>query len=208
MYIFSIEFDGWSTILLRLNWFALLIFASLAGLALFAFRYRKQQLNKRVITVDESNLGIGSNTMQITCTKRDRDIAYDLWVELSTRQIGDRFDADTDVLTDVFESWSEFASVARTTMSSIAALKASSSSQLIIMTEQMLNKSLRPQLAKWQTKYNKWYQDAAAENKAMTPQELQKTYPEYDQLLSDVVKTNQHMINFKDLMKQISFEQK
>ena len=41
-----------------------------------------------------------------------------------------------------------------------------------------------------------------------SPQEIQKGYPEYEELLKDLLETNEKMIEYKKLMKKIAFDKK
>ena len=43
---------------------------------------------KHSITINEVNLGIGDTSVKLVYNKKDQEIAYKLWVELSTRKIG------------------------------------------------------------------------------------------------------------------------
>ena len=70
----------------------------------------------------------------------------------------------------------------------------------------VLNDGLRPHLTKWQARYRKWEKQAS--EKEGTPQDIQKSYPEYVELIEDLRKTNQKMINYKELMYKIAFEKK
>ena len=79
---------------------------------------------------------------------------------------------------------------------------------LIELTEKVLNKGLRPHLTTWQAKYRKWYENELVNNTEDTPQELQRRYPHYDELVDDLIKTNMRMIEYKKLMKKIAFPEK
>ena len=67
------------------------------------------------------------------------------------------------------------------------------------------NEGLRPHLTKWQAKYRRWYNDALNNDKEKTPQEIQKEFEKYDILIEDIVKTNNQMIEYKNLMHNIAF---
>ena len=51
----------------------------------------------------------------------------------------------------------------------------------------------------------KWYEKELANNTEDTPQELQRKYPHYDELVDDLIDTNMRMIEYKNLMKGIAF---
>ena len=80
------------------------------------------------------------------------------------------------------------------------------SENLVILTIDILNKGLRPHLTQWQAKFRKWYDIECKNNEKLSPQEIQKQYPEYDLLLSDLIKTNEKMIYYRNLMKEIAFK--
>src|SRR5689334_1566615 len=52
--------------------------------------------------IDETELGIGSQKIKIKPSYEDIQIAYKLWVELSTRKIGLPLDFENDVVLEVF----------------------------------------------------------------------------------------------------------
>lgn len=103
-------------------------------------------------------MGIGDSSVKLTYNKKDQAIAYKLWVELSTRKIGLMFDKEYDVITEVYNSWYEFFKIARELLKDIPASRLPYSNDLIVLTEKVLNKGLRPHLTTWQAKYRKWYE--------------------------------------------------
>ncbi len=205
MEIFGIEFESWNTILLRLNWFAI---AVAVALIIVLIRVFKQYINKKSIVVDEINLGIGDSSVKLTYNQKDQEIAYKLWVELSTRKIGIMFDKDHDVITEVYNSWYEFFKIARELLKDVPVSRLPYSNDLIELTEKVLNKGLRPHLTTWQAKYRRWYERESSANTEDTPQEMQSKYPEYDKLVEDLIDTNKRMIAYKEVMRNIAFKGK
>lgn len=63
--------------------------------------------------IDEAEIGIGNQKLTIRPNNTDRQIAYQIWVELSTRKIGLPIDFDNDVIAEVYDSWYNFFSVTR-----------------------------------------------------------------------------------------------
>ena len=162
--------------------------------------------NKHCIIFDEINLGIGRNSsVKLKYNKKDQEVAYKLWVELSTRKIGLPFDRENDVINEVYDSWYEFFKIARELLKDIPVSRLPYSNDLIKLTERVLNVGLRPHLTKWQAKYRQWY-NKAIRKKNGTPQKIQKQYPEYSLLIEDLILTNKRMIEYKDLMEKIAFK--
>ena len=149
------------------------------------------------IEVSEVNLGIGQNTIKFKYNRKDQEIAYKIWVELNTRKIGLEFERDYDVIVEVYNSWYSFFGIARELLKEMPCE---------ILTIQVLNIGLRPHLTQWQAKFRKWYDIECENNKNLSPQEIQKKYPEYDLLLTDLIKTNENMIYYRNLMKEIAFK--
>lgn len=208
MNIFNCVFENWYTLVLKLNWVAIiLIILAIFGIAYLWDKCIKYAVNKSLM-VDEVSLGIGNSQVKLKYTKKDQEIAYKLWVELSTRKIGLDFDPDNDVIFEVYDSWYNFFATARNLMKEIPAERLKHSSELIELTELVLNKGLRPHLTIWQAKFRKWYNENISKKKNIgkTPQQIQEMYPYYEQLTKDLADTNTRMIKYKNLMEKIAFE--
>lgn len=207
MNIFNVGLDDWNIIVVKLNWFAIIILLISIWVISFIVKKCANVVNKHYITIDEVNLGIGNSSVKLLYNKKDQEIAYKLWVELSTRKIGLPFDRENDVISEVYNSWYEFFEIARELLKEIPVSRLPYSNDLIQLTEKVLNMGLRPHLTMWQAKYRKWYHKAL-EEKSGTPQEIQKQYPEYSLLIEDLLLTNERMIEYKNLMGEIAFKNK
>ena len=204
MDIIDLELDGWSTFVFRVNWLAVVIALVLIWGISFLMKQCLKYVNKKSLTIDEVNLGIGNSSVKISYSKKDQEIAYKIWVELSTRKIGLRFDKENDVIKEVYDSWYTFFETARELMKDIPGNRIPYSGDLIELTEKVLNIGLRPHLTKWQAKYRRWYEEELKRDSG-TPQDIQKKYPEYNALVEDLLETNEKMIEYKKLMKRIAF---
>lgn len=206
MNIFDFSFDNWYTVVLTLNWLSvvLLILAIFIGISLWNKRFR--YATKKSLMVDEVLLGIGNSQVKLKYNKKTQEIAYKLWVELSTRKIGLDFDPENDVIFEVYDSWYNFFNIARELMKEVPADRLKYSSELIELTETVLNKGLRTHLTIWQAKFRKWYNENVANNTGKTPQQIQEMYPYYEELKRDLIDTNTRMIEYKHLMERIAFE--
>lgn len=205
MNIFEFSFDNWYTLVLTLNWLSiiLIILAIFVGVFLWN-KCIKHTVNKSLM-VDEVLLGIGNSQVKLKYNKKTQEIAYKLWVELSTRKIGLNFDPENDVIFEVYDSWYDFFSIARELMKEIPAERLKYSSELIELTEAVLNKGLRTHLTIWQAKFRKWYNENVHTNLGKTPQQIQEMYPYYEELKKDLIDTNTRMIEYKHLMERIAF---
>lgn len=202
MDIFNISFDGGTKIIVSVNWIAIVILIVLVIVAAHVLKKVGLLIGRRSISVDQANIGIGNSSVTLKFNKKDQEIAYKLWVELSTRKIGLPFD-ENDVISEVYDSWYAFFGIARDLLKDLPAERLAYSGELVDLTQKVLNNGLRPHLTKWQAKYRKWYFENS--NKEGSPQDIQKAFPEYEELLSDLKATNQTMINYKTLMHRIAF---
>lgn len=212
MQILDFKFESWNIILFKINWFAVLV--ALGVLFVISWLSKKvyYYLNRKSIVIDEVCLGVGDSSIKLKYDKKDQEIAYKLWVELSTRKIGLLFDEENDVITEVYNSWYEFFKTARELLKQVPTNRIKYSDELIKLTEGILNKGLRPHLTQWQAKYRKWYEIELEKDKQEdtqeAPQDMQKKYPQYELLIADLIETNKRMIEYKDLMKKIAFNEK
>ena len=206
MNIIDVSFNGFSTINFSINWIAIVVLVLLVAGVSWGIKKVLPLIGMRSISVDQASIGIGNSSITLKLNKKDQEIAYKLWVELSTRKIGLPYDEENDVITEVYDSWYSFFKIARDLLKDIPAERLAYSGELVELTQKVLNDGLRPHLTRWQAKYRKW--DKQASENEGTPQDIQKWYPEYAELIDDLKKTNQKMINYKDLMYKIAFERK
>lgn len=195
-----------------INLIAAVALIMLVFCAIKLFKYICKVCGRRSIDVSCAEIGIGNSKIKLEYNRKDQEVAYKIWVELSTRKIGLEYDVDNDIIHEVYNSWYSFFSTTRDLLKEIPASCLSHSNTLINLSCDVLNEGLRPHLTKWQARYRDWYERAEINNKesknALSPQELQRTYPEYDELIKDLLETNKHMINYKNLMQDIVFGKK
>ena len=174
MKIIDIWFESFSTLIISFNWIALIAVCLLIVAIGYLFKLTMKHLNKKSVVIDEVSLGIGNNTITLKYDKKDKEIAYKLWVELSTRKIAIPFDLENDVIVEVYDSWYNFFGIARELLKEMPGNHINNSRKLISLTEKVLNNGLRPHLTKWQAKYRKWYNQKINQDSDLTPQEIQK----------------------------------
>ncbi len=161
------------------------------------------------IEVQGGDIGVNNNVIRFKLNKKDKEIAYKLWVELSTRKLGIPLDMDNDVIYEVYNSWYEFFKITRESLKEfpVAKLENSNSTEIIDIAIAVLNGDLRKHLTKWQAKFRHWYEIEIdkEENYDISPQEIQKKFPEYDELVNDLKKGNKCLINYTNLLHDIAF---
>ena len=208
MDIINIELENWYSLSIKLNYFAIiLLFVILFGVSIIVKKILPL-LHKNSMYIDEVELGIGTNSkVKIKFSREDREIAYKLWVEMSTRKIILPFDEENDVIVEVYDSWYSFFGIARGLLKDIPVEKLNSSKQLIFVTDRVLNKCLRPHLTKWQARFRKWYNLQLDSNSDLTPQEIQYTYPHYNELVNELKAINKNIDYYGEVLKKLAFNE-
>ena len=199
MNIFEIGFEDLKLVL-KINVIAALVLIILVVIVYIILNKTGKNLFNSSIDIDEVCLGIGKNNhAKLKYNHKDREIAYKLWVEISTRKIGLPFDEENDVIVEVYNSWYEFFKIARELMKEIPYRNNQKFTQLTELTERVLNDGLRPHLTTWQARFRKWYKKAS-EKDDRDPQDVQKDFPEYKRLIKDIKETNQKMVAYKNYL--------
>jgi len=145
-------------------------------------------------------------------SQKELDIAWKLYVQLTTRKAAIPVDPEDDIIVEVYDSWYEVFKSTREYLLELSTkdLDGSENAQKIVkLSLGVLNQGLRPHLTKWQGKYRKWYQKELEdpENEDLTPQEIQKKYPHYDEIMKDIQTVNKGLIIYADELKKFSHEE-
>ena len=108
--------------------------------------------------IDQAEIGTGTGKLRLKPNMTDRQVAYAIWVELSTRKIGLPVDFDHDVIVDIYDSWYDFFTVTRDLVKSIPVNKVrqKSTQSIVELSIEVLNEGLRPHLTKWQARFRWW----------------------------------------------------
>lgn len=189
------------------KWILLLV---LIGLIIYLLYLKLFSIIKsKVYEIDEAIIGIGNQKVKIKPNYQDMQIAYKLWVELSTRKIGLEIDLNNDVINEIYNSWYEFFKLTRELIKDIPVFKIrkdKSTKELVRIAIEVLNEGLRPHLTNWQARFRKWYNTEIEreENKNLSPQDIQKKYPEYEKLTKEMMVVNQKSIEYRKILRQLA----
>lgn len=163
-----------------------------------------------VVSAELSFANIGK--VEIRPNHESVQIAHRAWVELATRKAGVPFDTEYDVVVEVYDSWYELFGRLRALARDCPAAKLRSDGdtrKLVFTLTSVLNHGMRPHLTRWQASFRRWY-NAAIESASpdRSPQEVQREYPNYDELVSDLKEVQSGLQAYMRLLKQISTGQK
>lgn len=161
----------------------------------------------RNFDIDEAQLGLGDQIITLRPNDVDRQIAYKIWVELSTRKIGLPIDLDHDVLIEIYDSWHTFFTVTRELIKDVPVSKfrRKDTEKIIRLSIEVLNTGLRPHLTTWQARFRRWYErQLDAEGHAdLEPQAVQIKFPKMEELQADLMEVNARLIAYRSKMREV-----
>lgn len=135
-------------------------------------------------------------------------LAHEAYVELITRKAAIPFDDDHDVLVEVYDSWSQlFGEIRRLArrLSADAIARNQDLRKLHDLLVDTLNKGLRPHLTRWQSRFRRWYATAIVSNTADSPQDIQREFPQYAELVSDLKSANELLRDLATQLRRLSY---
>jgi hypothetical protein len=161
--------------------------------------------------IDQAEIGVGSHKLRFRPNQTDKQVAYAIWVELSTRKIGLPIDFEHDVIAEIYDSWYGFFSVTRDLVKGIPVnrVKRNSTQAIIKLSIEVLNEGLRPHLTKWQARFRRWYErelkkyDEGKAGELLYPQQIQAKFPQYEELKGDMERVNAALIRYRAKMKEL-----
>lgn len=188
--IFSLRVSGWA---LQVQ-IGILVLILLAVFILFlALRHRSRPW--ALTQADFTFAGCASFTV---CPTDDvAGLAHQAWVEIKTRKAALPFDDQYDVVVEIYNSWYELFRAIRELAKAVHTKgtleEGSETAKLIQVLMDLLNVGLRPHLTRWQAAFRRWYEAECAKPEwvGVSPQEIQRRYPEYDAMVSDIKEVNQ-----------------
>jgi hypothetical protein len=150
--------------------------------------------------VVEVNINLGGiGCMKMCPTWEDIQIAHQIWTELVTRKAAIPFNPEDDVIVEVYDSWYALFQRTRQLIGDIPGKcirRDKSTQQIVKIATDTLNLGLRPHLTKWQARYRNWWHNSEDALKRKTPQEHQKTFPQYAELVEEMLVVNKQMIDY------------
>lgn len=156
--------------------------------------------------IDKAEMGLGQGKITFKPNLKDQQVAYAVWVELSTRKIGLPINLEHDVIVEIYDSWFNFFSVTRELIKDIPVnkVKGSSTQKIINLSINVLNEGLRPHLTSWQARFRYWYEkELAKSGEDIDPQTIQARYPKFDELKTDLLAVNSRLMKYRDKMHEL-----
>lgn len=145
-----------------------------------------------VLNKGSFSLNLGIVQLSADLNECDRQCAWELYTELSTRvavtgKPRDEHCSDFsgELYIESLDSFYKFFQEARIIMRAfpVGRIKGDNKNHLGIMISRMMDEALRPFLEKWQVKYRHWWENES--NPRLPPLERQKEFPELDEFIND-----------------------
>lgn len=198
------------SLVIEMSWIVLLII--IVTVLLFMRKRGIKGIEKAELVSVEVEFGTNgiSNKAKYEIKKFDENIyiANRIYIELVTRKAALEINPDEDVIDDVYNSWYELFRIIRTEIKAIPAKylkdETYTTNSLIELTMKILNEGLRPHLTKYQAGFRKWYLSAKDE-KDVSPQEVQKQFPQFDELVGDLKRVNRVLYDYSEQLKKIIY---
>lgn len=187
-HFYTITITSQTPFSLEIGWAGALLIILVLG-----FIYRTIFTNKELEVV-EMNIPLGNvGVVKLKPNYEDIQMAHKLWTQLVTRKAAIPIDPELDVIVEIYDSWYAMFNVTRTLISEIPANRIrdnDNTRKLVNIATTTLNDGLRPHLTTWQAKFRNWYKHQEAKLATQSPQEVQKEFDGYDELVADMLLIN------------------
>lgn len=158
--------------------------------------------------VEEAQISLGKiGHVKIKPSTDDIQIAHRAWIELVTRKAGLAFDQQNDVIAEIYDSWYTLFTCMRDLAKQVPADRIRTNEntrKLVVLLVDALNQGLRPHLTKWQAKFRRWYSARLVDFPEKSPQEIQKEFPQYEELVSDLQVVNQQLVEYEQFIRRLA----
>ena len=162
--------------------------------------FHKYELVK--LNVQLGNVG----AVELRPNNEDVQIAHRIWTELMTRKAAQPIDVEHDVIVEIYNSWYALFGRVRQLISDIPGhmlRKEKSTQELVRIATQTLNNGLRPHLTRWQARFRHWYDNCPDAVKENCPQDCQREFPHYAELIADIKTVNGQLIQYAGELEKI-----
>jgi hypothetical protein len=194
---------------LTLNLWILLIVLILIFLVTYLVkRYRNNSAIEKNIKPVKLKYTLGGTVVEYDITRnyKNIEIAHRIYIELITRKAAIEIEDDKDVIVEVYNSWYSLFQITRDELKSIDGelIKDNdTSTQLVKLLTDILNKGLRPHLTEYQAKFRKWYNEQLENDNSLSPQEIQTNYTDFIPLMNSMKEVNINLIDYSKQLKKI-----
>lgn len=157
--------------------------------------------NKLKGKIKIKTITVNGIAIDIECNNSVKKLADEVWIELATRKIALPFDEENDVIVEIYDSWYKTFSQFREILKRVPIKDSDNVEKLSKIILAALNDILRCHLTKWQARFRKWYDKHKDDDG--DPQDIQKKYPQYKELVNDLKSVNNEMVKLTNELDKI-----
>jgi len=167
--------------------------------ALLVFLFSKRLRHDTSVTF---NLPFNLGSTTVTARHADRVAAWKLYVQLTTRKAAIPFDEEHDVIAEVYDSFRTLFEESRRLLLDLPPSEFVNRDGIASLMLRVLNDGVRPHLTRWQAEYRRWWATAASlpANASRCPQDIQRDFPRYAELVRDLRGANTELSKFADAL--------
>jgi hypothetical protein len=169
---------------------------SLLGLILkYRLFFRKLKVTSGTINIPW-NIG----TFNFEVSEQEKMIAWKTYVQLKSRKAALPFEENYDLVEEVYNSLYELFKINRELLMQLPLEDVKRDNGLAQLQMKVLNEGVRPHLTKWQAQFRIWWKRELnnPDNSNLTPQEIQRKFPRYDELIEDIKVLNSQLDEYSN----------
>jgi hypothetical protein len=162
-------------------------------------------LGWRVVEINPTFFNTQWRIVRNTATAQ---LAHEAYVELVTRKAALKIEEEDDVFTELYDSWYALFGEIRRLARKLDADEVSRNADLRRLHEllvDVLNRGLRPHLTRWQSRFRRWYEEESRKRPSESAQDIQRSYPEYPQLVASLKEANHLLINLARELRRLAY---
>jgi len=200
--ILRLSFNGSRpSVTLASDWIFISIIVAILILVFVVKHYYTRKFRWQSMEVEIS--GTPKMTFKVERNFENLYIANRIYIELTTRKAAIPIDENNDNIEEIYDSWYNLFGIIRDEIKTVPGkyLKEHDPTKALIgLTRKILNDGLRPHLTEHQAKFRNWLGKAKKDtnNVNLTPQELQKLYPDFANLVTSMKAVNVILAKYAD----------
>lgn len=173
------------------------------ALVLLILFFRVRRHSSKSVTV---SIPFGLGSWSYDTTPAERIVAWKMHVQLVTRKAALPFDPEHDLIWDVYDSLFTLFAETRALLLDLPPREFEQASGVATLILKVQNDGVRPHLTAWQADFRRWWlrTECLEGNKDRAPQEIQRDYPRYSELVADLQKTNIELRKYADELLRIA----
>ncbi len=176
-----------------------------AIIIIFLIKYRAF-FRRLKFTSGTINIPWNIGTFNFEVSEQEKIIAWKTYVQLKSRKAALPFDEDYDLVEEVYSSLYELFKINRELLMQLPLDDVRREKGIAKLQMRVLNEGLRPHLTKWQARFRSWWKKELSnpDNANLTPQEIQRKFPQYGELIADIKVLNSQLDRYSEELLNIA----